>query len=232
MEIGFSQLGRELNKFVADSQKKMRLASYKTLNRLAFESKKKIKEDYPKHFPDENGIKKNKGVANLVLYDRNIDKSIPNNPSIRVFAADAISFMEKQEFGGTISGGKMGSSAAVPFQQSLRKMRSGTKGMKEEFSVSHVMTAAKAAVGASLKGGGKRTGNKPPKPFFMETKSGHTMVAIRKGKKRNPIMPLYHFDKKRTFRPRWDFFKTIDGVVVSMTEKVWGEELKKVLDKK
>lgn len=231
--VAFSQLGNELDKFVADSQKKMRLASYKTLTELAKQSREEIAKAYFKRFPDENGIRKNKGIPRQIVYDHNINKSIPNNPSIRIYATDKIDFMDKQEFGGDLTGGKKGANASVPFTASLKKMRSGTKGMKPKYSIKEVMSAVKKAMSPSLKGDGdEKRGHKKPKPFFMETKSGHTMVAIRTGRARKPIMPLYHFDRKRHFQERWGAIETIDKVVVSMTNKVWGEMLKKVLDKK
>jgi len=232
MITNFNQLPGALNKFVADSQKKMRLATYNTLGGLAKKARLQIIAEYPKRFPDENGIRKNKGVPKQIYYDNKVDKSIPNNPSIGIHASDKISFMAKQEFGGTLTSGTQGGSAAVPFSHSLRKMRQGTRGMKAKYSVSEIVSSAKQAIQPSLKHGTIRRGNRPPQPFFMTTKSGHTMVAIRDGKKRLPIMELYHFDKKRKFRPRFGFFETVEGVVASSVNEMWHNELKKVLDRK
>lgn len=230
--IPYSQLSNALNKYVADGQKKIRLAMYKTLGDLGKLSRQEIIKTYPKKFPDENGIRKNKGIPKLVVYDNKVDKSIPNSPSIRIYAKDEISFMEKQEFGGELNGGTYGRNAAVPFTDSLKKMRSGTKGMKDKYTIKEVYQAARKAIKPSLKHGSIKRGHRPPQPFFMETKSMHTMVAIREGRNRLPVMPLYHFDRKRRFRPRWDFFETVEGVVVSMADQLWGEELKKAFDKK
>lgn len=231
MMTNFSGVARQIEKFANDANKTLRLASYNTLGRLAKESRRQIIANYPKLFPDENGIRKNKGVPKQVVYDNKVDKSIPNNPSLRIYANDKISFMEKQEFGGSKSGGTMGKTSAVPFSESLRTMRRGTQGMKDKYTIRQVMASVKQAIRPTLKSG-KRTGNAKPKPFFMETKSGHSMVAIRQGKKRFPVLPLYHFDVKRTWRKRWDFLKTIDGVVVSMTDKFYSEELQKILARK
>lgn len=232
MIVSFSQLPKALDRFVERTNKGIRLATYQTLKALAFNARKEVIKEYPKHFPDENGIKKNKGVPRMLMYS-DIDKSVANAPSIRLYGKPEMEFMEKQEFPQTLVGGTKGKSAAIPITDSLKKMRRGTRGMKDEFSISQVMSAAKKAIKPTLKTKRRKGVHNPPNPFFMKTKNGHTMVVKRQGISKNPVIPLYHFHETRRYeKNRWDFFKTVEGVVVSMTDKIWGEKLNKVLDRK
>ena len=61
---------KTLNKCVADTQKQIRHAAYKTLESVAERSRRAVIANYFKKFPDENGIKKNKGVPQQVTKSR------------------------------------------------------------------------------------------------------------------------------------------------------------------
>lgn len=211
---------KTLNKCVADTQKQIRNAAYKTLEGVAERARRAVIANYFKKFPDENGIHKNKGVPQQVTKSGvNKDKM-----EISLFTKDKISFMFDQEYGGERSG-KSGAKKAVPFLSTRQEGRNSRGGMKQAYSVKTLMEKALSHSGKSSKRSGK------PKPFLMTTKSGHRIIAQRTGKNRLPIKPLYHFDQKVKIRPRWDFVKTVEGVTVHYIEKTFEKELQKVIDK-
>lgn len=66
--VSFGNLSREIQKFKAEADKKIRLASYQTLTQLAEDSRDKLKSTFSKYFPDKDGIKKNAGVMNAITH--------------------------------------------------------------------------------------------------------------------------------------------------------------------
>lgn len=212
--------GRTLDKCIADTQKKIRLAAYKTLESVAERSRRAVIANYFKKFPDENGIVKNKGVPKQVTKSK-VNKE---NLSINLYTKDKISFMYDQEFGGERKS-EMGKTKAVPFLSTRQEGRNSRGGMKTAYSVRTLMDKAMSHSTARAKRAGK------PKPFLMTTKSGHKILAQRTGKNRLPIKPLYHFDRKVKIRPRWDFVKTVENITIRYIDKTFNDELKKVLSK-
>lgn len=212
--------GKALDHCIADVQKSVRYAAYKTLENVAERSRRAVIANYFKKFPDENGIVKNKGVPKQVTKSK-VDKE---KLEISLFTKDKISFMYDQEFGGERRG-SVGKSKAVPFLSTRQEGRNSRGGMKSAYSVKTLMQKALSSSTKHARRAGK------PKPFLMTTKSGHTIIAQRTGKGRLPIKPLYHFDRKVKIRPRWDFVKTVENITVRYIEKTFGNELKKSLDK-
>lgn len=209
-----------LDKCVADTQKRIRLAAYKTLENVAERGRRAVIANYFKKFPDENGITKNKGVPQQVTKSR-VDKT---NLSISLYTKDRISFMYDQEFGGERKS-KTGKTKAVPFLSTRQEGRNSRGGMKSSYSVKTLMDKAMSHANRQAKRAGK------PKPFMMTTKSGHKILAQRTSKNRLPIKPLYHFDRKVKIRPRWDFVKTVENITVRYIDKTFDEELKKAMSK-
>ena len=177
--------GKTLNQAIGDIQKSVRFAAYKTLESVAERSRRAVIANYFKKFPDENGIKKNKGVPQQVT------KSKVNKEKLEIslFTKDKIGFMADQEYGGERTG-KEGRKKAVPFLSTRQEGRNSRGGMKSAFSVKTLMQKALSHSGMKAVNSGK------PKPFLMTAKSGHTMIVQRAGKDRLPIKTLYHFDKK------------------------------------
>lgn len=212
---------REYNRMIADQQKAVRLSIYQTLEITAEKSRDAIIADYPKRFKDENGIRKNKGIPKMTSKTK-VDK---NNLSITLNWGQKqnATFMDDNEFGGTRTG-KHGSRPMPSLE--LQKMgRTSSGKMKQGLKVSKLMALAKKYEDKRSKETGK------PKPFFMETKSGHHMLVRRMTKARNSILVLYHFDKKVQVRPRWDFVKTVEGVTVHTIDKTLIGQLEKNLAK-
>ena len=114
--------GKTLEKTVSDIQKGCRLAAYKTLEAVAERSRRAVIANYFKKFPDENGIKKNKGVPQQVT------KSKVNKEKLEIslFTKDNISFMTDQEYG-AVRTPKAGKNIAVPFL-SLKQEGRNSKG--------------------------------------------------------------------------------------------------------
>lgn len=210
---------KTLDKCVADTQKKIRLAAYRTLENVAERSRKAVIANYFKKFPDENGIVKNKGVPQQVTKSK-VDKE---KLQIRLYTKDKISFMYDQEFGGERTS-KFGKTKAVPFLSTRQEGRNSRGGMKSAYSVKTLMQKALTHSANKAKSSGK------PKPFLMTTKSGHKILAQRTSKKRLPIKPLYHFDRKVKIRPRWDFVKTVENITVRYIDKTFEQQLKKAMD--
>lgn len=210
---------KTLDKCVADTQKKIRLAAYRTLENVAERSRKAVIANYFKKFPDENGIVKNKGVPQQVTKSK-VDKE---KLQIRLYTKDKISFMYDQEFGGERTS-KFGKTKAVPFLSTRQEGRNSRGGMKSAYSVKTLMQKALTHSTNKAKSSGK------PKPFLMTTKSGHKILAQRTSKKRLPIKPLYHFDRKVKIRPRWDFVKTVENITVRYIDKTFEQQLKKAMD--
>ena len=209
---------KTLNKCVSDTQKKIRHASYKTLESVAERSRRAVIANYFKKFPDEYGITKNKGVPQQVTKSRVNKEKL----EISLYTKDKIGFMYDQEFGGERTG-KEGKKKAVPFLSTRQEGRNSRGGMKSAYSVKTLMQKALSHSNLNARRSGK------PKPFLMNSKSGHTMIVQRVGKDRLPVKPLYHFDKKVNIRPRWDFVKTVEGVTVRYIEKTFEKELQKAI---
>ena len=92
--------GKTLDSCVKDTQKKIRNAAYKTLESVAERSRRAVIANYFKKFPDENGIKKNKGVSQQVTKSRVNKEKL----EISLFTKDSISFMTDQEYGAVFYG--------------------------------------------------------------------------------------------------------------------------------
>lgn len=225
--VSLAGLSREIQRFKADADKKIRLASYQTLTQLAEDSRDKLKSTFSKYFPDKDGIKKNAGVMNAITHPKSVDKSNPSNPQIKIYAKDSIDFMEEQEFGGERLPAPGAKTRATPFLETKREGRNDKGKITGKLSIKNIMKSINS--GSRVKY--KRGTHHKPKPFLMTAKSGHRMVAIRTGANRFPIVPIYHFDVKTRYRKRWGFFETIEGVVVSSTNRVFHEKLEKLIDK-
>ena len=209
---------KALESAIEDTKKKIRFAAYRTLEQVAERSRNAIIANYTKKFPDQNGVVKNKGVPKQVTHSK-VDKK---NLSIELYTKPNISFMYDQEYGGDRSG-KNGAKKAVPFLETMQKGRTNRGTMKQGYRISTLMKKALDHETA------KRTGGHKPKPFLITTRSGHHALAVRDTKKRKPLTFLYHFDRKVKIRPRWDFIKTVEGVVVHTIDKEFEKSLKKAL---
>lgn len=220
INCALKDLPKLLNKQMADVQKAVRLATYKALEKTAEDARDAIIAQYAKQFPDENGIKKNKGVPQQVTHSK-VDKA---KMRIEIFAKDKINFMDDQEFGGERRGAS-GGSRAVPTLETRQQGRTTRGNMKQAWSIKNLMTAAMRAETEKSRKAGK------PKPFIMTSQSGHHMLVRRENKARDSIKVLYHFDKKVQIRPRWDFIKTVEGVTAHNMEKNFNNELEAALKK-
>lgn len=203
-----------------DVNKSLRLATYKALEQTAEDARNEIIKQYSKQFPDENGIKKNKGVPQQVTHGK-VDKA---KLRIEIFAKDKISFMDDQEFGGERRG-TSGGSRAVPTLETMQQGRTSRGTMKQAWSINRLMTAAMRSETERSRKAGK------PKPFIMTSKSGHNMLVRRENKARDSIKVLYHFDKKVQIRPRWEFVKTVEGITAHNLEKNFNQSLEEALKK-
>ena len=208
---------KTLDACVKDTQKKIRNAAYKTLENVAERSRRAVIANYSKKFPDENGIKKNKGVPQQVTKSRVNKEKL----EISLFTKDNISFMTDQEYGATRTP-KVGETMAVPFLSVKQEGRNSKGGMKSSFSIKNVLQKAiKVAHGEG-------TGRK--KVHFAKTTRGRTMIVEEK-KGTNDAKELYHFVKKTKIKPRWDFEKTVRAINSRFIEKTFEKELQKVIDK-
>lgn len=206
---------KTLNKCVADTQKQIRHSAYKTLESVAERSRRAVIANYPKKFPDENGIKKNKGVPQQVTKSRVNKEKL----EISLFTKDSISFMTDQEYG-AVRTPKMGKTIAVPFLSVKQEGRNSKGGMKSAFSIKTVMDKA-------LKNKrGEGTGRK--KFHFAKTKRGNTMI-VQEQKGTSDAKEMYHLAKKTKIKPRWDFVKTVEAINSKYIEKTFEKELKKTI---
>lgn len=209
--------GKTLEKTVSDIQKGCRLAAYKTLEAVAERSRRAVIANYFKKFPDENGIKKNKGVPQQVT------KSKVNKEKIEIslFTKDSISFMTDQEYG-AVRTPKAGKNIAVPFLGLKQEGRNSKGGMKSSFSIKTVMNKV-------LKNkSGEGTGRK--KFHFAKTKRGRTMI-VQEQKGTDDAKEMYHLVPKTKIKPRWDFEKTVKAISSKYIEPTFEKELQKVVDK-
>ena len=207
--------GKTLDSCVKDTQKKIRNAVYKTLESVAERSRRAVIANYFKKFPDENGIKKNKGVPQQVTKSRVNKEKL----EISLFAKDSISLMTDQEYG-AVRTPKMGKTIAVPFLALKQEGRNSKGGMKSAFSIKTVMDKA-------LKNKrGEGTGRK--KFHFAKTKRGNTMI-VQEQKGTSDAKEMYHFVKKTKINPRWDFVKTVEAINSKYIEKTFEKELQKNL---
>ena len=205
--------GKTLEKTVSDIQKGCRLAAYKTLEAVAERSRRAVIANYFKKFPDENGIKKNKGVPQQVT------KSKVNKEKLEIslFTKDNISFMTDQEYG-AVRTPKAGKNIAVPFLGLKQEGRNSKGGMKSSFSIKTVMNKV-------LKNeSGEGTGRK--KFHFAKTKRGNTMI-FQEQKRTSDAKEMYHLVKKTKIKPRWDFEKTVRAINANYSEKTFEKELHK-----
>lgn len=209
--------GKTLDQAIKDIQKSVRFAAYKTLENVAERSRRAVIANYFKKFPDENGIKKNKGVPQQVT------KSKVNKEKLEIslFTKDNISFMADQEYG-AIRTPKAGKTIAVPFLSIKQEGRNSRGGMKSAFSIKTVMDKV-------LKNSrGEGTGRK--KFHFAKTKRGRTMI-VQEQKGTDDAKEMYHLVPKTKIKPRWDFVKTVENITVRYIEKTFEKELQKVIDK-
>ena len=209
--------GKKLDQAIKDVQKSVRFAAYKTLENVAERSRRAVIANYFKKFPDENGIKKNKGVPQQVTKSKVNKEKL----EINLFTKDNISFMTDQEYG-AIRTPKAGKTIAVPFLSLKQEGRNSKGGMKSSFSIKTVMDKV-------LKNRrGEGTGRK--KFHFAKTKRGRTMI-VQEQKGTNDAKEMYHLVPKTKIKPRWDFVKTVENITVHYIEKTFEKELKKVIDK-
>lgn len=209
--------GKTLDLAIKDVQKSVRFAAYKTLENVAERSRRAVIANYFKKFPDENGIKKNKGVPQQVT------KSKVNKEKLEIslFTKENISFMTDQEYG-AVRTPKAGKTIAVPFLSLKQEGRNSKGGMKSSFSIKTVMDKV-------LKNRrGEGTGRK--KFHFAKTKRGRTMI-VQEQKGTADAKEMYHLVPKTKIKPRWDFVKTVENITVRYIEKTFEKELQKVLDK-
>lgn len=209
--------GKTLDHAIKDVQKSVRFAAYKTLENVAERSRRAVIANYFKKFPDENGIKKNKGVPQQVTKSRVNKEKL----EISLFTKDNISFMYDQEYG-AVRTPKLGKTIAVPFLSVKQEGRNGRGGMKSAFSIRTVMKKALENVS------GKGTGRK--KFHFAETKRGRTMI-VQEQKGTSDAKEMYHLAKKTKIKPRWNFVKTVMAITERYIEKTFEKELQKAVDK-
>lgn len=207
--------GKTLDLAIKDVQKSVRFAAYKTLENVAERSRRAVIANYFKKFPDENGIKKNKGVPQQVTKSK-INKE---KLEISLFTKDNISFMTDQEYG-AIRTPKAGKNIAVPFLSLKQEGRNSKGGMKSSFSIKTVMDKV-------LKNSrGEGTGRK--KFHFAKTKRGRTMI-VQEQKGTDDAKEMYHLVPKTKIKPRWDFVKTVENITVRYIEKTFEKELQKAM---
>jgi len=205
--------GKTLDKCVSDTQKKIRNAAYKALESVAERSRRAVIANYFKKFPDENGIKKNKGVPQQVTKSRVNKEKL----EISLFTKDSISFMHDQEYG-AVRTPTVGKTIAVPFLSVKQEGRNSKGGMKSAFSI---RTVLKKALDNKH---GEGTGRK--KFHFAKTKRGNTMI-VQEQKGTSDAKEMYHLVKKTKIKPRWDFEKTVRAINAKYIEKTFEKELQK-----
>lgn len=207
--------GKTLDQAVKDVQKSVRFAAYKTLESVAERSRRAVIANYFKKFPDENGIKKNKGVPQQVTKSRVNKEKL----EISLFTKDSISFMADQEFG-AVRTPKFGKTIAVPFLSVKQEGRNSRGGMKSAFSIKTVLKKALDNVH------GEGTGRK--KFHFAKTNRGNTMI-VQEQKGTSDAKEMYHLVKKTKIKPRWNFIKTVENIAARFIEKTFEKELQKVI---
>lgn len=216
MMESFSVFNKDFTKMLNGIDKNVRLAVYKTLEQTAEKARSAIIANYPKKFPDENGVVKNKGVPKMTSKTR-VDKK---NMSISLNWGQKknVDFMDDQEYGAERKG-LNGGSRAMPTWVAQRMGRKASGRMKAGYSVKNLMDQIMQYENKRSKETGK------PKPFLMTSKSGHHMIARRRTKARDSFDVLYHFDRKVKIRPRWDFVKTVEGIAVHTIDKTFVKNL-------
>ena len=207
--------GKTLNQAISDVQKSVRFAAYKTLESVAERSRRAVIANYFKKFPDENGIKKNKGVPQQVTKSRVNKEKL----EISLFTKDNISFMADQEFG-AVRTPEFGKTIAVPFLSVKQEGRNSKGGMKSAFSIKTVLKKALDNVH------GEGTGRK--KFHFAKTNRGNTMI-VQEQKGTSNAKEMYHMVKKTKIKPRWNFVKTVENIVARFMEKTFEKELEKAV---
>ena len=207
--------GKTLNQAISDIQKSVRFAAYKTLESVAERSRRAVIANYFKKFPDENGIKKNKGVPQQVTKSRVNKEKL----EISLFTKDNISFMADQEFG-AVRTPEFGKTIAVPFLSVKQEGRNSRGGMKSAFSIKTVLKKALDNVH------GEGTGRK--KFHFAKTNRGNTMI-VQEQKGTSDAKEMYHLVKKTKIKPRWNFIKTVENIAARFMEKTFEKELQKVI---
>ena len=207
--------GKTLNQAISDVQKSVRFAAYKTLESVAERSRRAVIANYFKKFPDENGIKKNKGVPHQVTKSRVNKEKL----EISLFTKDNISFMADQEFG-AVRTPEFGKTIAVPFLSVKQEGRNSKGGMKSAFSIKTVLKKALDNVH------GEGTGRK--KFHFAKTNRGNTMI-VQEQKGTSNAKEMYHMVKKTKIKPRWNFVKTVENIVARFMEKTFEKELEKAV---
>lgn len=213
---------KDFSKMLVGIDKGVKFAAYKTLEQTAERARSAIIANYAKKFPDENGVRKNKGVPKMTSKTK-VDKK---NMSIGLNWGQKqnVDFMDDQEFGNERTG-LNGGSRAMPTWVAQRQGRKASGRMKVSYSVKNLMEQIMKYENNRSKETGK------PKPFLMTAKNGHHMIARRRTKARNSFDVLYHFDNKVKIRPKWDFVKTVDGVTVHTIEKTFVKNLENVMNK-
>ena len=220
IRCSFGDFGKCLNKWNESLQKAARLSIYQTLETLAEGSRAKIIQSYPQIFKDENGVRKNRGVPKMTTKSK-VDKQAMSITLGWAMRKD-IDFMDDQEFGGVRGEVK---AKAQPTWITQQQGRTNTGKMKAALSVKQLMNNIMQHENQYSKETGK------PKPFIMQTRSGHHMIARRRTKARDSYDVLYHFDKKVRIRKRWNFVETVDNFVIHYKEPLFTKKLEKNLEK-
>lgn len=140
-------------------------------------------------------------------------KKTQSQPTAVVFHKD--DWMGRQEEGQNKT--PQGSHLGIPTSTMSMEGRA-TSGKYKKSSRPKSLLKAKGATNpkfAGKKGGRGILGNGKMKPFLMTTKAKKKLIVRRssRGAKRMDFEVLYHFTKVARVKPRWDFEKTVVGVV-------------------
>lgn len=222
MIVQLKDLAQTIVKQQNECKKAIRSACYKSLERTAEQAREQIIKDYPEHFKDEPGIRKNRGVPKMTRKTK-VDKN-KLSISLNWGQKQNVDFMDDNEFGGTRTG-ENGKSKAMPSRELQRIGRTSTGRVKQQYSIGAMMNKVLKAEAT------QSSTQSQPKPFIMVAKNGHHMIAQRMTKARDSYWILYHFDRKVKVRPRWKFNVAVHNVTVRTLPENYDNELEKALKK-
>lgn len=209
-------LGKNLQKEAANELKQIKYAASNALNKIAFVSQRKLKEEYTKNFKVRNKTLPRK-IEVTKATKQNLEAKIALN-------APNTGFMEIHTTGG-ISKPTKSKHLAVPGESIQEKGRTGTGKMKQSLRPAQLLKYANMHP--------KKRRNKVANPHaFLVNKNGKILIGRRLKDNRKKTEWLYLQILQAKEEKRWAFKEIVKSIADLNLAKEFEQQLKRALETK
>ena len=216
MQAQVSSNAQQLNSFLSRvKREQLPFAMSKAVNGMAFEAKEQEQNKLDRYFDMRTGWLRKKGAMPIV---RSSKRQFPD--------VHAILGVKDEVAAKNVTGEDRratGEQLAVPISDITRPDIGTPKGtLPPSKFPGRLVKDDKGSRSKSRR-------RKKPKAFFMTGSGGTEMVAIRKGKDRLPIKPLYVFKSEVDIKEKWPLVDNVNRMVAQDYEQRFNRELEKAM---